>query len=322
MFFFWQMNFIRKLRPDLYLIENEIGRCSSCAYLPHSTSVAEGTFSCTLMHCKQPTNPKQVVVNMTTDNAVEGVDVVQSQRNGITSQRMTLVNEQWTAVLEKDDVYKLCPNCGAQFQLKIPGLAMYVYLKPAVRNGPKITIDNLASLLEKQTLSDIHFDVDGEKLVAHSQIVAAASPVLAAMFQEKAVVPVKEVLIKETNAHVFGHFLRYIYTGNAAQLESEKVTGVIGLFAVASKYGVEALKEDCVDCLVRQLSVENAVGVLVAAHLHSHERLYQMAVSFIADNSVDVCSLSDWACLTEEYPDLCIRATQFMLKHLKTKSST
>ena len=316
------MNCIRKLRGDLFVVENEIGRCSICAYLPHSTSVSEGVFCGTLTHRKHPTNPKRVVVQLSTDNAVEGVEAIQSQRNGICSQRMALDNNQWTVVLEVDDVYKLCPNCGAQFQLKIPSLVLYIYLKPPMRNGPKMTIDKLATLLENQTLCDIHFDVDGEKLAAHSQIVAAASPVLAAMFQQRAVTPVKEISVKETNAHVFGNFLRYVYTGNAAQLENEKVTGVIGLFALASKYAVEVLKEDCADCLARQLSVENAVGILVAAHLHSHERLYDTTVSFITRNSIDVCSLADWACLTEEYPDLCIRVTQFMLRQLQTPPSS
>ena len=316
------MNCVRRLREDVILIESEIGRCSSCAYLPYCMSLRETTFSCTLTHCRHASDAKKVVVKLATDDAVEGVDVVQSQRSGIASQPMAHDSGQWTAVLCKDDVYKLCPNCGAQFQLKIPGFVMYIILKPRLKNGAKMTTDNLTSLLKNRTLCDVQFEIDGEKLAAHSQIVAAASPVLSAMFQEKLGGPVREVSIKESNAGVFGIFLRYVYAGDAAELESEKVTSVIGLFALASKYGVEALKEDCGRCLARQLSVENAVGILVAAHLHSDEKLYEATVSFIARNSVGVCSLSDWACLTEDYPELCIRVTQFMLKQLQTKASS
>ena len=43
--------------------------------------------------------------------------------------------------------------------------------------------ENFASLLDEAILSDIEFVVDGERLAAHSQIVAARSPVLAALLK-------------------------------------------------------------------------------------------------------------------------------------------
>jgi len=317
------MHSIQKLRSDLFLIEHELGRCNACAYLPHSTTVGGETFSGSLIHCKHPSNTKQIIVkltNVTSDcesvgDPVEGIHVIQSHRNGLLSQQMASENEEWSATLEKDDIYKLCPNCGGQFQFKFPSFAMYVYLKPSTRSAEKMIVDNLARLLDSHTLSDLQFDVDGQVLTAHTQIVASASPVLATMFQNNSS---RTVHIKETSAEVFRQFVQYLYTGNAL-LVKEKITNVISLFAVASRYGVDSLKEKCATCLASQLSVENAVGVLIAAHLHSDEKLYLATALFISKNSVAVCCLSDWACLTEEYPELCIQATQFMLKQLDAK---
>ena len=170
-------------------------------------------------------------------------------------------------------------------------------------------LKHVASLLDNETSADIEFHVNGTKLVAHSLIVSAGSPVLAAMFQNDFQEKSKRIAtIKDTTVEVFQQFLRYLYTGDV--LENKKDAIVTDLFALADKYGVDSLKDECAVYMAEQLSVENAVDTLIAAHLHSSTTLYEETVSFISRNATAVYSHRDWFILMIENPKFCFQVSQ------------
>ena len=80
-------------------------------------------------------------------------------------------------------------------------------------------MDNIESLLKNQTLVDMEFEIGGNKLPAHVAIVAARSPVLAAMFQNDFKEShTKIVKIEDTTVDVFQQFLNYLYTGKMEEM--------------------------------------------------------------------------------------------------------
>ena len=59
--------------------------------------------------------------------------------------------------------------------------------------------------------------------------------------------------------------LRFLYTGNAPNIEEEEMTEP--MFIAADKYQIEKLKNGCVSIMIKKLNVENAVRFLVLAYL-------------------------------------------------------
>ena len=119
------------------------------------------------------------------------------------------------------------------------------------------------------------------------------------------------VEIKDTKPQVFKQLLQYIYTGKAPEIEREGMAHE--LIVVADKYGVESLKEECANVLIKNLKVENASRTLITAHLHSSSKLHESTLFFMSQHSKAVCSRPDWMDLMKTYPELCFQAMQLMM---------
>ena len=157
--------------------------------------------------------------------------------------------------------------------------------------------------------------------MAHSAIVAAASPVMSAMFQHD----FKEnrtriVNIEDTRPLIFKQLLQYIYTGTVSgDIEQEGEEDItMDVFVAADKYGVDALKEECSIILSRKLDVDNVVAILILAHLHSVPYLFNASVNFMVKNNRVVCSHSDYAILMETYPKLCFQVNKCIYPYISS----
>ena len=171
-------------------------------------------------------------------------------------------------------------------------------------------MNHLSLLFEDPTLSDLAFEVEGEFIIAHSIIVAARSPVLAAMFQHDfSERHARVVIVQDTKALVFKQLLRYIYTGKAPDIGKEDIAR--DLLVAADKYAVESLKEECIEILIEMTNVDNAIPILILAHPHSAPKLLQKTLPFLSLNGKAVCSRSiEWKQLMKNYPDLCYTASK------------
>ena len=115
-------------------------------------------------------------------------------------------------------------------------------------------------------------------LQAHKAILAARSPVFAAMFEhEMEERKHNRVEISDVDHEVFREMLRFIYTGKASNLERM----ADDLLAAADKYALERLKVMCEEALCTNLSTENSAEVLILADLHSADQLKAQAIDFI-----------------------------------------
>ena len=183
----------------------------------------------------------------------------------------------------------------------------------SLREGERNVLNHLSWLLEDQTLSDVTFQVQGETIKAHTIIISAGSPVLSAMFTQDFIErKTKVVTIQDTKPQVFKQLLHYLYTGKAPDLEKEDVSH--DLLITADKYGVDLLKEECAEVLIKRLDVNNAIQTLILAHLHSAPKLLQSTLSYMSHNGKAICSRShEWIPLMINYPDLCYLATKHIV---------
>ncbi|CAH8588800.1 unnamed protein product [Schistosoma curassoni] len=113
---------------------------------------------------------------------------------------------------------------------------------------------------------------------AHKAILAARSPVFAAMFghgmeESRA----NRVEITDMEPDTVAEVLRYIYTGQVVGMNRLAHE----LLAAADKYQLERLKTMCEEALVESLSVENACDIFGLADMHNAEQLKAHTLEFI-----------------------------------------
>ncbi|KAK4470078.1 hypothetical protein MN116_006542 [Schistosoma mekongi] len=136
---------------------------------------------------------------------------------------------------------------------------------------------------------------------AHKAILAARSPVFAAMFghgmeESRA----NRVEITDMEPDTVAEVLRYIYTGQVVGMNRLAHE----LLAAADKYQLERLKIMCEEALVESLSVENACDIFGLADMHNAEQLKAHTLEFIMLHAHDVCETEGYEQLVRHRPRL------------------
>ena len=201
-----------------------------------------------------------------------------------------------------DDVYKEeypCYKCN--FQIIIETSADEYEAK-----GLEFLQNNFSKLLEKESLADVQFVFGDEHIAAHSAIVAASSPVFAAMFEGGKFKEgqTRTVNIEDIDSRVFRKLLQFLYTGSSGSSKQDPPDELQALFLAADKYQVDALKEICEDCLICQLETENVLGHLEWADQYGAEKLKDAAVTYIVKRRKEVWQLKECEDFNKKYPDL------------------
>ena len=172
--------------------------------------------------------------------------------------------------------------------------------------GLKFIQNNLSKLMKNESLADVQFVFGDEHIAAHSAIVAASSPVFAAMFQGEKFKEgqTRTVNIEDIDSRVFRKLLQFLYTGSSGSSKQDPPDELRALFLAADKYQVDALKEICEDCLICQLETENVLGHLEWADQYGAEKLKDAAVTYIVKRRKEVWKLQECEDFNKKYPDL------------------
>lgn len=146
--------------------------------------------------------------------------------------------------------------------------------------------DDFDKFMENQELRDAVFVLGSQEIPAHKQIVSARSAVIEKMF----VTDMEEresgrVHIHDVEPNVFKKFLQFIYSG---KLETENTDDLLKLLVAGDKYSVKSLVAVCVNKLLENLSVTNAVHILMTAHLVREDFLKIKCMEIIVKNKATV----------------------------------
>lgn len=133
----------------------------------------------------------------------------------------------------------------------------------SMRNSDKL-IDQQEKLFENMKYADVTIKTGGREFLAHKAILASRSQVFDAMFQHSTKEKLSNrVEIEDIQPDVFGQLLRFIYTGRLSLTTMEAMA--VGLYAAADKYFLDQLKAECEDHLIRRMSPENCIQLLLDA---------------------------------------------------------
>jgi BTB/POZ domain len=166
--------------------------------------------------------------------------------------------------------------------------------------------NNLSKLMENESLADIQFVFKDEQVPAHSAIVAASSPVFAAMFEAGRFKEgqTRTVNIEDIDSRVFRKLLQFLYTGSSGSSRNDSSDMLQALFLAADKYQVDLLTEICEEFLICQFEIENVLCHLEWAHKYGAEKLKETAVTYIVKRRKEVWKLKEWEDLSKSYPDV------------------
>ncbi|CAB3238930.1 unnamed protein product [Arctia plantaginis] len=154
--------------------------------------------------------------------------------------------------------------------------------------------DDLGALFDNERFSDVTLAVGGREFQAHKAILAARSPVFAAMFEHEMEERKRNrVDITDVDHEVLREMLRFIYTGRAPNLDKM----ADDLLAAADK------------ALCLSLSVETAADTLILADLHSADQLKAQTIDFInTSHATDVMDTAGWKNMISSHPHLIAEA--------------
>lgn len=134
-------------------------------------------------------------------------------------------------------------------------------------------------------------NVKEDPILAHRVILAARSPVFAAMFKnEMAEKKTGFVNISDCDVEAFNIFLLFLYSGELNFANCN----VCHLYKISDKYDVLKLKLMCVDFMTKNLSVENFYEILILADQFSESKLLTDVQCFFNKNFEDIVSSKNW----------------------------
>ena len=203
--------------------------------------------------------------------------------------------------LSEDILTILCEITVSQDNVAVTGQSNPLQIKVA-----NCTLsEDFGQLFEDQKLCDVILLVKGTELKAHKAILAARSPVFAAMFEhdmeEKCDGKVK---ICDFDADIIEEMLRFIYTGKTFNFDKMAE----GLLRAADKYDLNRLKTLCEEELGTNLSIENASRLLIVADLCNANQLKNQAIDFINQNSAVVKETAGFKTMFKSHPYLIAEA--------------
>ncbi len=127
---------------------------------------------------------------------------------------------------------------------------------------------------------------------AHRSVLAARSPVFAAMFRNKMAECKNGVVeMEDLDPDVLESFLKFLYSGKITNL-SEKNVSI--LFSTSDKYDVPCLQQQCSEWIIEHLTLQNCIGFMQLADTHNCNYWKNSVVEFIVGHT-SVFEREEWS---------------------------
>jgi len=176
---------------------------------------------------------------------------------------------------------------------------------------------DMLDMLSTGLLSDVIVKCEDYEFTCHKSILAARSPVFAAMFQHDMTEQRKnEVIITDLPHQVVQQMLEYMYSG---KFKESADTG--SLLAAADKYDLRELKSACEISVAKNISLANCLELVVLADTYSASGLKKSSLSFIVSNLTKVVSMSTWQSQLSSHPHIMAQIIQSMANQSISPSS-
>jgi len=178
--------------------------------------------------------------------------------------------------------------CGGDHRIRVIAAGVTPpRILPLPQIPPSSRVAQMAALLSDPSRADVTFVVEGEKIKAHSVLLAARSEYFERMlcggFAEagsSAAGSAAQIPIQNTTPAAFRALLRYLYTDELAFSEDD----VVHVMHKAHEIDERRVYAHCLRYCQEHLAPPNAIGWLVLADKYHMAELRDVASSYVAHN--------------------------------------
>lgn len=159
-------------------------------------------------------------------------------------------------------------------------------------------MEGLKGLLQSGQHSDIIVNVKDKEFNVHKTVLAAHSPVFAAMMQHNTKEKTTGIIdIEDVEPGIFADVFQFLYSCNAQILNSENVND---LYIVADKYQVSELTKACQLYLIRHISLETFCDVMTLSLRYNDKQLLEVATKYFLKNCAEIVKTAKWLTFMRE----------------------
>lgn len=199
------------------------------------------------------------------------------------------------------------PPSVRKYRLSRLNCRIWIAFDTSISVSERNVLRDVIDMYVQQKHCDVFFCFQGDESVGgHAAILSARSRLFADMFQQMKVS--ERIHIQDVQLEIFKDLLHYLYSGRISTPLTELLARP--LFVAADKYHVDDLKEECGGFLLGSIGMDNAIDLMIWAHMYSVDNLKEAALTFVVGHGEEICLSKEWEELTKNHPDLCVLATR------------
>jgi len=176
--------------------------------------------------------------------------------------------------------------------------------EPVGGSSSNSLVEDMSQAFRAKNFVDVDLVSEAEVIPAHKLVLAARSPVFAAMFGSANFVESRSgrVEIDETDPKTLASFVQFLYEDRLDQdALSAEFQSCYSLIMLSNRYDVKALKVKCAEIILNHhMSIEKAATILKLADQNQVDNLREKTLKFISKNINAVMETKDFKNLDRE----------------------
>ncbi|MFH4978208.1 hypothetical protein AB6A40_004917 [Gnathostoma spinigerum] len=162
--------------------------------------------------------------------------------------------------------------------------------------------ESLKEMLDTELFADCTIKVGNKTLKAHRCILGQHSEVFRSMFAQESMLEAQRgvIDIQDSRFEPVRAMIDYIYTGSTELVEGYAED----VLAIADKYAVLSLKEQCERYLAATINIKNVASTAIFADTFSASILKQACIRFMKLHHRDILRSSEWKQMRRERSEL------------------
>jgi speckle-type POZ protein len=191
-----------------------------------------------------------------------------------------------------------------------PGLDKDYPITPQKRESSKIG-EFYSTLYDNEDFSDVILAVGESKIHAHKLVLLARSQYFTTMFHSDFKESKEKVVEIKEDEELFKQMIQIFYTNDVSKVAFEMA---LELIVLARKYLVEELVQSCEEIIIKNMTLENCLQILLVADSVQSKPFKDRVIGFVCANIKAVMKTPGWENLKADKPNLVIEVTTKLLE--------
>ncbi len=166
-------------------------------------------------------------------------------------------------------------------------------------------------MYDNKDFSDVILAVRESKIHAHKLVLSARSEYFAGMFGSDFKESKEKVVEIEEDEDLFKEMIEIFYTNDVSKVDFEVA---LELIVLARKYLVEELVKSCEEIIIKDMTLENCLEILLVADSVQSNPFKDRTIGFISANIKAAMKTPGWENLMAEKPNLALEVTTKLLE--------